>query len=321
MTTAPDQVPEFGPQALGAMYFGSTVAPELAAVLLDEFIDGGGVTIDTANNYPFWVDGMTGDESETFLGRYLAARGGSDGLVIATKIGARPRPGGTGFDNMQGLSAAAVAEQVDGSLTRLGLDRVDLLYAHIDDTNTPMDETLGALDQLVRDGKVGAIGCSNLTLDRLREAHRISDENGWARYEVIQMRHTYLTPADGADFWPQVALTDEAAAYAAETDMTVFAYASLLHGAYSRADRPVPAEYHHHATGVQLEAVRSTAHRLGATPGQVVLAFLMQALPSSIPVLGVSTSEQLREARGALDVELDDHALASLRAARALRTA
>ena len=320
MTPTPRSAPAFGPQALGAMYFGSTIAADQSTALLDEFIDAGGITVDTANNYPVWVDGMTGDESETFLGNYLAARGGTEGLVIATKIGARPRPGQTGFDHMQGLSADAVTEQVDGSLRRLRLDRVDLLYTHVDDAATPLEETLHALDGLVRAGKVGAIGCSNLTLDRLREAHRISDENGWARYVAIQMRHTYLTPTDDADFWPQVALDGAEATYAAEQQMTVFAYASLLQGAYSRSDRPVPAEYHHRATGVQLEAVRSTAHRLGATPNQVVLAFLMQALPSSVPVLGVSSSEQLREALDAVGVELDDHALATLRAARGLRT-
>ncbi|SDP21022.1 Predicted oxidoreductase [Nakamurella panacisegetis] len=312
--------PAYGPQALGAMYFGSTIAPDRSAALLEQFVDAGGVTIDTANNYPFWVEGMTGDESETFLGQYLATRGGPEDLLIATKIGARPRPGGSGFDQMQGLSASAVTTQIDGSLTRLGLDRVDLLYTHVNDPDTPLEETLQALDDLVRAGKVGTIGCSNLTLDRLREAHRISDENGWSRYEAIQMRHTYLTPAAGAEFWPQVALDDAQAAYAADEGMTVFAYAALLQGAYSRPDRAIPAEYHHRATGVQLEAVRSTAHRLGATANQVVLAYLMQALPSSVPVLGVSSPEQLREALDAVDLELDDQALATLRAARGLHT-
>src|SRR6266540_2451182 len=170
---------------LGTMYFGSTVARETSYALLDGYAEAGGNFLDTANNYAYWVDGGSGDESETLVGRWLANRSARDHVVLATKVGARPRPGGTSLEDAQGLSARAVAEQVEGSLRRLGTDRIDLLYTHIHDPHTPVEETLRALTDLVQAGKVREIAASNLTRDQLAEAVDTSGKHGLATYRAL----------------------------------------------------------------------------------------------------------------------------------------
>jgi len=298
------------------MYFGTTVGERHAFALLDRYVEAGGRLIDTANNYAFWADGGTGDESETVLGKWLRSRGHRDEISLATKVGARPRPGGHSLDDAVGLSAAAVRDQVEASLRRLGVDQLDLLYAHIDDTQTPLEQTLAAFDDLVGDGLVRAVACSNLTLPRLREAHDISERDGLARYEATQLRATYLSTEPDADIAPQVLLDDDLARYAAAQDMAVFGYSPLLGGAYVRADRPVPPEYQHGATGAQLGAVQASAARLGATANQIVLAWLSEQ--GVVPVLGVSSLAQLDEALAAREVKLDEHSRRDLTRARRL---
>lgn len=318
-STAPrsaHQIPASG-LCLGTMYFGTTVATDDSMSLLDRYLEQGGRWLDTANNYAFWVEGGTGDESELLLGRWMASRGTRDGIVLASKVGARPRPGSTGLDNVKGLSAPAIREQVHGSLRRLGTDHLDLLYAHVDDTATALEETLTAFDHLVSDGTVGAVASSNLSLDRLQEAHAICDARSLARYTATQLRATYLTARPGADLAPHVALEEEHTAYARGQGMVVLAYAVLLGGAYERGDRPVPEGYRHAATDAQLQAVNDTATRLVITPSQVVLAWL-RAL-DIVPVLGVSRPQQLDAAMTAISkVTLDEEALEHLHAARAL---
>lgn len=284
---------------LGTLTFGTTVDERRSYALLDRYVDAGGEWLDTANNYAFWVEGATGDESELLLGRWLASRRRS--VVLATKIGARPRPGSTGFDAMTGLSGSAVRDQVHGSLRRLGVDRLDVVYAHVDDRATPLAETLAAFDELVAEGLVGAVACSNYTVERLAAA---------PRYEAVQLRATYLTSRPEADFTPQVELADGHLALAAERGIPVFGFGSLLAGAY--AGRPVPEAYRHDRTDAQLLAVREAAGRLGVTTIQVALGWLLAR--GVVPVLGVSRVEQLEEAMTA--DRLDPAEVEALDAAR-----
>ncbi len=154
-----------GPSAsalcLGAMTFGTSVDEETATAILDRFTEAGGTFIDTSNNYAFWAPGANGFESEELLGRWIARRGNRDDLVLATKVGARPVPGLPFPEHIEGLSARAVREAAEGSLRRLGTDRLDLYYAHVTDPATPVEETMGAFAALVADGKAAALGCSN----------------------------------------------------------------------------------------------------------------------------------------------------------------
>lgn len=300
---------------LGAMYFGSTVPERTSYALLDGYREAGGNFVDTANNYAFWVDGGTGDESETLVGRWLADRSAREDVVLATKVGARPRPGGSTLADAQGLSAAAVVEQVEGSLRRLRTDRVDLLYTHIHDAATPVEETLRALTDLVAAGKVRAIGASNLTRAHLAEAVDTSHELGLASYRALQQRFSYLAPRSTADFSPQVLLDDELRVYCADHAIVPLAYGVLLGGAYTRADRPLPPEYQTDRAPRQVATLRAVGTDLGTSPNTVLYAWLLAA--GIVPVVGVSRPEQLAEALAADALPLPSDSLALLETARA----
>ncbi|MFI7635758.1 aldo/keto reductase [Nonomuraea sp. NPDC049400] len=293
--------------ALGTIPFGTTVDLRDTFAILDRFHEAGGTMLDTANNYPFWVEGRSGDESELAIGAWLAARGHRDEIFISTKGGARPTvPGDNTLDSAEGLSAPAVAKAAEGSLKRLGTDYIDLYWSHIEDRSVPLEETLGALNELAQQGKIRSTGASNIATWRLERARSLSAARGWTPYTYIQLRHTYLRPR------PFTKLTegghrlasDETLDYlAAEPDVTLWAYNTLMFGAYTRPDRPIPEIYDHPGTTRRLAVLREVADELGATPNQVVLAWLVA--DGIVPIVGVSTMAQLEEAIGAADLKLD----------------
>jgi aryl-alcohol dehydrogenase-like predicted oxidoreductase len=168
---------------LGGNVFGWTADRDASFAVLDRFADAGGTLIDTADCYSAWVPGLHGGESERLIGDWFASSGRRDAVTIATKVGLLPGTAGTG------LSAARIAEAVDESLQRLRTDRIDIYFAHIDDTATPLEETLAAFDRLVRQGKVRMLGASNFSAERLSEALRIADENGFHRFQVLQPKY------------------------------------------------------------------------------------------------------------------------------------
>jgi aryl-alcohol dehydrogenase-like predicted oxidoreductase len=300
--------------SLGTLPFGTHVDERTSFAILDRFVEAGGTFLDTANNYVFW-GGFTGDESEELIGRWTAARGNRDGLVLATKMGARPRTQGGGLDDFEGLGATAVKEAAEASLRRLGTDRIDLYYSHVEDRSVPLEETLGAFAELVRAGTVGLLGCSNHATWRLERARAISRANGWPLYTCVQQRYSYLRPRPGVAL-PESAhvhMTDELFDYArTEGDVSLLAYSSLLMGAYTRPDKPLPEQYDHPGTTRGLAALREVADELGATPNQVVLAWLIGGELPVLPVLGVSTVAQLEESLAAVDLQLDPEQRARL---------
>ena len=222
---------------LGAMYLGTRNDAASSYRLLDMYVDAGGSFIDTANIYAHWVPGFQGGESETLLGRWLRERRNRDRVFLATKVGFE-YPG-----VVRGLTAAQIEAECDKSLRRLGVDTIDLYYAHVDDRNTPLEETLAAFDRLVSAGKVRFIGASNFLAWRLADAACVSRAHGWPGYCCVQQRHTYLRPKPGASFDPQIAANDDLLDYCRATGMTLLAYSSLLGGGYTRADRPIPDQY------------------------------------------------------------------------------
>ena len=147
--------------ALGTIPFGTSVDDSTSFDLLDRFVAGGGTRIDTANNYPFWVDGASGDESELALGRWLVSRRTRDRVVLGTKCGGRPTNGRT-LDSTEGLSAPAIRHAVEGSLRRLQTDSIDVYWAHVEDRSVPREETVGAFDELAAQGVVREVGASTL---------------------------------------------------------------------------------------------------------------------------------------------------------------
>ena len=283
---------------LGAMYFGTRTDEEMSYRLLDQYVGAGGSFIDTANIYAWWVSGFKGGESETLLGHWLRSRSNRAKMFIATKVGFQYS------DAERGLRARQIEMECEKSLTRLGIETIDLYYAHVDDRHTPMEETLEAFDRLVRTGKVRFIGASNFLAWRLEEAHWISQQNGWAVYVGIQQRYTYLRPKPGATFDPQISVNEDLVDYCRNRDITLLAYSPLLSGAYTRSDRPFSEQYLGPDGEARLVTLQSVAYEAGATLNQVILAWMVQGDPLVIPLVAASTPAQMEENLAALTVEL-----------------
>lgn len=301
--------------ALGAMKLGGTVDDETSFAILDRFVEAGGTFIDTANNYMFWEPGCSPDDSETLVGRWRADRGTSvtAGLTIATKLGARPTVPGGGMESWEGLSGPAIRAAVSGSLERLQTDRLDLLYPHVEDRSVPLEETLGALADLVSEGTVGLVGASNHAAWRLERARGIAEANRWPRYGVLQLRYSYLQPRFDIPL-PQMGHVHATPDHfdflreenAAGRPTALVTYTPLLYGAYVRDDRQLPDAYDHPGTPKRSAALAEVAAQTGATVNQVVLAWLIDHDPPIIPLVGVSTVEHVDEAVAAADLKLTD---------------
>jgi aryl-alcohol dehydrogenase-like predicted oxidoreductase len=176
------------PLCLGGNVFGWTANERQSFDVLDAYAAAGGNFIDTADAYSAWVPGHTGGESETIIGRWMAARGTRNEMVIATKVGLTP--------GLKGLSAATIRTAVEASLWRLDIDRIDLYYAHADDPDTPLTESLHAFDAIRREGKVRYIAASNYTAPRLAEALALSSREGLAKYIALQPHYNLVHRSD-----------------------------------------------------------------------------------------------------------------------------
>jgi aryl-alcohol dehydrogenase-like predicted oxidoreductase len=171
------------PLALGGNVFGWTADEAASFAVLDAFVDGGFNLIDTADVYSRWAPGHSGGESEAVIGRWLQAGGQRDRVLIATKVG---KPMGEEGSGKTGLTRRWMRQAVHDSLTRLQTDHIDLYQSHDDDTTTPLEETMSAFAELIREGKVRAIGASNFTAARLAEANAVAARLGVPRYETLQ---------------------------------------------------------------------------------------------------------------------------------------
>ncbi|WP_343949626.1 aldo/keto reductase [Nonomuraea longicatena] len=291
--------------ALGTIPFGTAVNERDTFAILDRFAEAGGTVLDTANNYPFWIEGCTGDESEQAIGAWLAARGNRDRMVLSTKVGARPVDPAD-LSRYEGLSAPVIAKAVEGSLRRLRTDYIDVYWSHVEDRSVTLEETLGAFHELTADGRVREIGASNVPAWRLERARAVARANGWTPYTHVQSRHTYLRPRPNARLAESahVLVTDDLLDYVADTpDLTLWPYNTLLAGAYTREDRPLPESYDHPGTARRLKVLREVAIEVGATPNQVVLAWLIA--DGHLPIVGVSSLAQLEEAVTGASLSLD----------------
>jgi len=309
---------------LGTMNFGTSTDPDTAAAILDRFVEAGGTFVDTANNYGQW--GGDAGRSEELLGQWMRSRGTRDQLVIATKCGAKTtKPGDPGDAYWEGLSAPVVETAAKESLTRLGVDRIDLYYAHIDNRSTPLEETVGAFGQLAAEGVVDVVGCSNTTSWRLERARRLAQDQEVEPYSVIQQHYTYLWPSPlpltgverlGTPHFQHAGI--EHLDYLHDhRDMTLVAHTALLGGAYSRPERPLPDRrgYAHPTAYMRFEALRQVAQELGATTNQVVLAWMLHQNSAVIPLFGPSSVAQLDEALAAVEINLDAEILDRLNTA------
>jgi aryl-alcohol dehydrogenase-like predicted oxidoreductase len=296
--------------SLGAMLFGSQTAESTSYDILDRYVEAGGTFVDTANNYAYWLTGTQGGESEALLGRWRRSRGIGDEIVIATKLGGRPLTKATSLTtNLEGLSADVVREQAERSQERLGVDRIDLYYAHIDDSKTPQEETAEAFAGLVKSGTVGLLGASNFWSWRLERARNLAASVGLPSYEVIQYHHTYLRrrtdiPSRHSVDGEVGIASSEILSLVRASGLPLVAYSPLLSGAYVRADRPFDRELDHPGTPKRMAALRAIAKETGATVNQVVLSWLIGGDLPVIPLVGASSVAQLNESLGAVDLDL-----------------
>lgn len=308
--------------ALGTMLMGTRTDEKTSFAILDRYVEAGGTFLDTSNNYAFWEGQDQGGQSEELIGRWRRSRGVGDELFIATKLGARPLAPGTSYtDNAEGLSARTIRESSEASRERLGLERIDLLYAHIEDRNTPLEETVEGFADLVKEGSVGLLGVSNHSAWRVERARTLAAAAGLPGYEVLQYQHSYLRPR--TDIGGPLcrygnigsAGPDLLTYLEAEPELVLVAYTPLLSGGYTRADKPLGRDYDHSGSTARFAALMQVATEIGATPNQVVLAWQLGHELPIIPLVGASSVGQLEESLGALDLELTEDQRARLDAA------
>ncbi len=306
------------PLCLGGNVFGWTADERSSFAVLDAYVDGGGNFIDTADTYSTWVPGHVGGESESILGRWLSTRNNRGRVIIATKVGS---PMGTG-PNAQGLSRRYILEEVEASLRRLQIDCIDLYQAHRDDPDTPLEETMAAFDDLVRQGKVRYVGASNYSAVRLREALQVSAQHGYVRYECLQPPYSLVNRAEyERDLEP----------LCMEQGLGVIPYAALASGFLSGKYRPgnqLPSSPR--AKGIQerymnekgfrvLEQLDRVAAVHHTTVAQVALAWVMARPGITSAIASATTVEQLRELLGAVDLKLDEEEVGALDSVSAWR--
>lgn len=291
---------------LGTDYYGNRTSVDTAHQLLDQFYGAGGTFLDTANLYARWIPGFKGGESETTIGQWLQKRQNRSEMFIGTKVG------GSYQDIPLGLKSKNIEAECEKSLRRLGIETIDLYYAHIDDRDTPHEETLEAFDRLVQAGKVRFIGVCNHLAWRIAEARTKSQLNNWASYCVVQQRYTYLRPKPGSNFGLQVAANNDLIDYCKEYGISFLAYSILLNGAYTRVDRTIPEQYNSPENEARLKVLKSIADEVDATPNQVIIAWLRQSDPPVIPIIGGSKREQLSENIAALGVKLSKDQISRL---------
>jgi aryl-alcohol dehydrogenase-like predicted oxidoreductase len=306
--------------ALGAMEYGTRIGEKESFALLDAYVDAGGEWIDTANCYAFWQDPSGhGGQSEELLGRWLAQRPGvRDRVKLATKVGCEPLWPGSYPEHAEGLSAQAIDAALETSLRRLGVDHIDLYWAHRDDRSTPLEETAAAFGKHAAAGTIGRIGLSNYALWRYERMRGLAAELGVMGPSALQLRYSYLQPRplvrdhthDHRFGW----ITDEILDYAATNPgQQLFAYSPLMSGAYeNRPDRPIPEAFTHPGTTRRLEALTAVATDLNVTPSEAVIAWLTTGTPAITPIVGISTPTYLRTALHGANLQLSPEHRAQL---------
>ncbi|MFI5808779.1 aldo/keto reductase [Streptomyces sp. NPDC051561] len=302
---------------LGTMDFGTRVDPDRGFAILDSFAAGGGVWLDTANCYSYWSDPSgSGGASECVIGAWLRARPATRGAVrIATKVRHNPLVPHAP-QSAEGLCARAVRVGLEGSLERLGVDHVDLLWAHAEDRAVLLEETVGAFGELVAKGTALRVGAANHATWRVQHARSLAQEQRVEPWSALQLRHSLVLPrplTPLAETGHRM-LTAEDLDLARSEGLAVWSYTSLMWGSYVRADKPLPQTYDHPGTARVLTVLKDVAGELAATRNQVVLAWLMRQ--GIDPIVGTSRMEQVEEALAARHVRLDDEHLARFAEAR-----
>ena len=299
---------EVVPLALGGNVFGWTADEPMSFRLLDAFVAAGFNLIDTADSYSRWVTGHKGGESETIIGRWIARRGRHDDVIIATKVGSEMGQG------HKVLRKSYILQAVEASLSRLQIDCIDLYQSHWDDENTPFEEVLGAYEQLQRQGKVRAIGASNLSAARLAEALEVSKSHRLPRYETLQPHY---------NLYERASFEGELQALCIRENIGVITYFSLAAGFltgkyrsevdFAKSARGPGMKNFINPRGMKiLDALDRVARRYDATPAQMSLAWLIAQPGVTAPIASATNLDQLTEILRATSIKLDNEAMEML---------
>jgi aryl-alcohol dehydrogenase-like predicted oxidoreductase len=300
--------PEVPVICLGGNVYGWTVSESDGLNQLDRAVSSGLKFIDTADVYSRWAPGHTGGESETILGKWFARSGRRKDVVLATKVGMEMGEG------KKGLSAGYIAKAVDDSLRRLQTDYIDLYQAHADDASTPLEETLGAFDKLVKAGKVRYIGASNYSGARLTEAVETSRKNGLAEYVSLQPHYNLVERQKfESDLLPVVE----------KYQIGVIPYFSLaagfLTGKYRRGEENAPSaragavkKYFNDYGYVVVDTLVDVAKQYNSTAGRVALAWLMAQPGVTAPIASATSDKHLDDLVAAADLKLDQASIQRL---------
>lgn len=304
---------EVSPICLGGNVFGWTADEAVSFAILDAFVGAGFNFVDTADVYSRWVPGHKGGESETVLGNWFKRSGNRKKVILATKVGLELAP------EKKGLAKAYILREVEDSLDRLQTDYIDLYQSHIDDPSVPLEETLAAYEQLIKQGKVRAIGASNYSTERLAQAIKMGGQNGTPRYECLQPHY---------NLYERAGYEKELEPLCLEEGIGVIPYFALasgfLTGKYrsendlAKGPRGQMVKKYLDERGFRiLAALDEVAAKLNSTPGKVAIAWLIARPSITAPIASATTVEQLNELVDAGSLQLDPASIETLDAASA----
>jgi aryl-alcohol dehydrogenase-like predicted oxidoreductase len=304
---------EISPLVFGGNVFGWTTDQATSFRLLDAFLAAGFNAVDTADVYSKWVPGHAGGESETILGAWMKERGNRSRVIVATKVGMEMG------DGTKGLSRAHILRSAENSLRRLQTDYIDLYQSHIDDPNTPLEETLAAHEDLLKQGKVRAIGASNYKADRLAAALEISKKAGLPAYQTLQPNYSLIERAEYETNLEPVCLRE---------GLGVINYYPLAGGFLSgkyRSERDTEGKprarnvtkYLNERGFKILNALDQVGKKVHASPAQVSLAWLFSRPSITAPIVSATKLEQLNELIASVELTLDRESVELLNQASA----
>ncbi|MEU3461399.1 aldo/keto reductase [Streptomyces sp. NPDC006733] len=299
------------PLALGGNVFGWTADEAQSFAVLDAYTAAGGNFVDTADSYSAWAPGNSGGESETLIGKWLASRGNRETVVVATKVHSHP--------DFKGLRAGNIRAAAEASLRRLGTEYIDLYYTHFDDPQVPVEEIIGALDELVREGKVRQIAASNISPERLSESLLFSQREGLASYVALQQLYNLVERTEY-----EAAMADVVAAHGLSSVPYSALASGFLTGKYRAGavvDSPRAGKagtYLATERGQRvLVALDEVARAHDAEVPTVALAWLAAQPTVAAPIASARTVEQLPALLAVADLKLTSEELDRLSVASA----
>ncbi|HEV7969169.1 MAG TPA: aldo/keto reductase [Candidatus Acidoferrales bacterium] len=304
---------QISPLVLGGNVFGWTVDRAASFKLLDAFVAAGFNSVDTADMYSRWVPGHAGGESEAILGEWMKRSGNRSKIIVATKVGMDMG------DGKKGLSKSYVLAAAESSLRRLQTDYIDLYQSHIDDPDTPLEETLGAYAELIKQGKVRAIGASNHRADRLAAALQISRKSGLPPYQTLQPNYSLIERTEYESNLEPLCIKE---------GLGVINYFPLAGGFLSgkyRSEKDVAGKararnvtkYLNERGFKIVAALDQVAKKYDATPAKISLAWLLARPSITAPIVSATNLDQLRDLIASVELVLDRDSMEFLNQASA----